>query len=285
MAIAELGRIGQWGTSTPSSTPSPTAAPTTSSVSPMPTSGEVVAETTASGRLNVTVTFCQAAGFNPPTPNMVQLVFDKPYTQGGAQLIKMPAYLVSSDAQKKCHRFGFQMAPEQVLQHKGRRMFVHLYANGALLSGSPVEQNFTMPMAAPTSIVRLPVTPTGSSGAAMTSTPAVGTTLVSWPNPNPTTAALQPQAPAPELKRDVQVVAPLVQAAAAAFAPTPPSVKTSAPTPAVPATTVKESGSLLPTALTKGAVQLPVKSGFGVPAYLAMGAVVLAGFWWSRKTV
>lgn len=125
---------------------------------------------------------------------------------------------------------------------------------------------------------------------------ASGAKMVSWPNPNTMTAALQPQPPAPVLRRDVQVLAPIVttqptlapavQAAAAALLPTPSAVKTSAPTPAVSATTVKESGSLMPTTLLpKGAVQLPVKAGFGAGAYAAMGLAILAGFWWHRKSV
>jgi len=243
----------------------------------MPISGSVVAETAVSGRLNVTVEFCQAAGFSPATPNMVQLVFDKPYSQGGAQLIKMPAYPLASasPSSPKCSRFMFQMAPEQVLQHRGRRMFVHLYANGALLPNSPIEQNFTMPLTAPNSVTRLPVTPTGT------------TVVPSWPNP------------APAIQRDVQVVAPIrvaqsvlaplqpslspaVQAAAAALAPTPSSIKVNLPMTAATTVKVQESGSLLPTtSLTKGTVQLPVKSVLGTPAYLVAGAALVGlGWWW-----
>lgn len=117
---------------------------------------------------------------------------------------------------------------------------------------------------------------------------ASGAKMVSWPNPNTMTAALQPQPLAPELKRDVQVFAPIqptlspaVQAAAAALMPTPSAVKVDLPVASASATTVKESGALLPTTvLPKGSVQLPVKAGFGASAYLAMGAAALAGFWW-----
>jgi hypothetical protein len=115
---------------------------------------------------------------------------------------------------------------------------------------------------------------------------ASGAKMVSWPNPNTMTAALQPRPPAPLLKRDVQVLAPAVQAAAAALMPTPSAVKTSVPTPAASATKVQESGSLMPTTvLPKGSVQLPVKAGFGAGAYAAMGLAILAGFWWHRKSV
>lgn len=275
MAISEIGRIGQWGTSTPSN---------------MPTSGEVVAETSSTGRLNIKVSFCEAAGFKPSTPSMVQLAFDKPFWQGGTQLVKMPAYTPSYAVAPKesCPSFAFQMAPEQVMQHKGRRVFVHLYVNGMLLRDAPVERTFVIPMTAPTSVERLLVTPTPASGVSAASSPTVFP-QASWPNPAPTTVSTT-------VKRDVQVLAPIVttqptlapavQAAAAALLPTPSAVKTNEPTPAASTTKMTESGSLMPTTLLpKGAVQLPVKAGFGTGAYAAMGLAILAGFWWHRKSV
>ncbi len=113
---------------------------------------------------------------------------------------------------------------------------------------------------------------------------AIGQKVLSWPNPN-TTTALQPQPLAPALKRDVQVVSPIlstaVQAAAAALAPTPSSIKVDLPMTSASSTTAKEAGSLLPTTLLpKGVVQLPVKGGLGMPAYLAMGAAVAGLSWW-----
>jgi hypothetical protein len=124
---------------------------------------------------------------------------------------------------------------------------------------------------------------------------AVGQKVSYWPNPN----TLASKSPPPPLKRDVQVVAPIpvvspalaplqpslspaVQAAAAALAPTPSSVKVDLPMTAASTVKVQESGSLLPTSLlTKGAVQLPVKGGLGTSAYLAVGVVVTGlGWWW-----
>jgi hypothetical protein len=260
MAIAEIGRIGQWGTSAPSSTPTPL-------------SGRNSYVWAPDGGMLFTAEFCMPASFSPTTPVTLRLHLDKPGEQGGQKIAEVSFSQVSSDAERRCFRATHQLSAAQIAQHNappadtsrygGRLIYSRVYINGVLSTYAPLASSFVM----------------------KTSTPAPS--VSSWPNPAPTTVSTT-------VKRDVQVVAPIVttqptlapsvQAAAAALLTTPSAVKTSAPTPAMSTTKVQESGSLMPTTLLpKGAVQLPVKGGFGVGAYAAMGLAILAGFWWWRK--
>lgn len=262
----------------------------------MPLSGEVVAETTATGRLNITVTFCQAAGFTPSTPSMVQLTADKLASQGGANFVKMNVYQYASDTEKKCFRFGFQMAPEQVLQYKGRRMFVQLYANGALLPGSPIERGFTMPSVTPTAVARLPILAADSAWPSWGTASSTATSAsvaeeaaraiaaqASIDAQRKANEAALAQATATRIAAEKLAIQAAADKAATA-ARIAETVKAATPTKQAMDPTIKDLSPVPLTSLKKDAVELPSKGAFGPLAYAGMGVAILAGFWWHRQS-